>query len=213
MRELIEKGQRITMVPANFKFANKGVVTEVFPDGFKLALDYEPEGVLKNNYCEFYTNTSHGTLYFESYAKDIDGNTLRIASPARHKFLQRRKYTRIKFIYDLELSQGDNKYKITFIYDLELSQGDNKYKITTLDISAGGMKFKTSENIDIEGRYQVTLPLTETMSVTCTYLPIRIERGEDGMYTHSGRFEFVENRDRMTLIQYCTKRSIEINNK
>lgn len=196
MRELIEKGQRITMVPANFKFANKGVVTEVFPDGFKLALDYEPEGVLKNNYCEFYTNTSHGTLYFESYAKDIDGNTLRIASPARHKFLQRRKYTRIKFIYDLELSQGDNKYKIT-----------------TLDISAGGMKFKTSENIDIEGRYQVTLPLTETMSVTCTYLPIRIERGEDGMYTHSGRFEFVENRDRMTLIQYCTKRSIEINNK
>ncbi len=196
MRELIEKGQRITMVPANFKFANKGVVTEVFPDGFKLALDYEPEGVLKNNYCEFYTNTSHGTLYFESYAKDIDGNTLRIASPARHKFLQRRKYTRIKFIYDLEISQGENKYKIT-----------------TLDISAGGMKFKTSENIDIEGRYQVTLPLTETMSVTCTYLPIRIERGEDGMYTHSGRFEFVENRDRMTLIQYCTKRSIEINNK
>ncbi len=196
MRELIEKGQRITMVPANFKFANKGVVTEVFPDGFKLALDYEPEGVLKNNYCEFYTNTSHGTLYFESYAKDIDGNTLRIASPARHKFLQRRKYTRIKFIYDLEISQGENKYKIT-----------------TLDISAGGMKFKTSENIDIEGKYQVTLPLTETMSVTCTYLPIRIERGEDGMYTHSGRFEFVENRDRMTLIQYCTKRSIEINNK
>lgn len=196
MRELIEKGQRITMVPANFKFANKGVVTEVFPDGFKLALDYEPEGVLKNNYCEFYTNTSHGTLYFESYAKDIDGNTLRIASPARHKFLQRRKYTRIKFIYDLEISRGENKYKIT-----------------TLDISAGGMKFKTSENIDIEGRYQVTLPLTETMSVTCTYLPIRIERGEDGMYTHSGRFEFVENRDRMTLIQYCTKRSIEINNK
>lgn len=196
MRELIEKGQRITMVPANFKFANKGVVTEVFPDGFKLALDYEPEGVLKNNYCEFYTNTSHGTLYFESYAKDIDGKTLRIASPARHKFLQRRKYTRIKFIYDLELSQGENKYKIT-----------------TLDISAGGMKFKTSENIDIEGKYQVTLPLTESMSVTCTYLPIRIERGEDGIYTHSGRFEFVQNRDRMTLIQYCTKRSIEINNK
>ncbi len=196
MRELIEKGQRITMVPANFKFANKGVVTEVFPDGFKLALDYEPEGVLKNNYCEFYTNTSHGTLYFESYAKDIDGKTLRIASPARHKFLQRRKYTRIKFIYDLELSQGENKYKIT-----------------TLDISAGGMKFKTSENIDIEGKYQVTLPLTESMSVTCTYLPIRIERGEDGIYTHSGRFEFAQNRDRMTLIQYCTKRSIEINNK
>ena len=51
------------------------------------------------------------------------------------------------------------------------------------------------------------------MSVTCTYLPIRIEKGEDGAYTHSGRFLFNENKDRMTLIQYCTKRSIEINNK
>lgn len=196
MRELIEKDQRITMVPADFKFANKGTVTEVFSDGFTLQLDYDSDGILKNNYCEFYTNTKHGTLYFESYAKEINGNSLKIASPARHKFLQRRKYTRIKYMFDLDLKCGDKSYKIS-----------------TLDISAGGMKFKTSENIDIEGRYEITLPLTETMSVTCYYLPIRIERGEDGNFTHSGRFEFNENRDRMTLIQYCTKRSIEIKNK
>ena len=196
MRELIEKDQRITMVPADFKFANKGTVTEVFPDGFTLQLDYDSDGILKNNYCEFYTNTKHGTLYFESYAKEINGNSLKIASPARHKFLQRRKYTRIKYMFDLDLKCGDKSYKIS-----------------TLDISAGGMKFKTSENIDIEGRYEITLPLTETMSVTCYYLPIRIERDEDGKFTHSGRFEFNENRDRMTLIQYCTKRSIEIKNK
>ncbi len=196
MRELIEKDQRITMVPADFKCANKGVVTEVDPTGFTLELDYEPDGVLKNNYCEFYTDTKHGTLYFESYAKDINGKSLKIASPSRHKFLQRRKYTRIKFMFDLKMTDGDKVHNIS-----------------TLDISAGGMKFKTSENVDIEGRYKITLPLSEQLSVTCTYLPIRIERGDDGNYTHSGRFEFAENRDKMTLIQYCTKRSIEINNK
>ena len=197
MRELIEKGQRITMVPANFKCANKGTVTEVADNGFTLELDYDSDGILKNNYCEFYTNTAHGTLYFESYAKDIADKTLKIASPARHKFLQRRKFTRIKFMHELEVK----------------SESGSSYKITTLDGAAGGMKFKTSENMDIEGKYQVTLPLTEDMSVTCTYLPIRIEKGEDGAYTHSGRFLFNENKDRMTLIQYCTKRSIEINNK
>lgn len=196
MRELIEKDQRITMVPADFKCTNKGVVTEVDPTGFTLELDYEPDGVLKNNYCEFYTDTKHGTLYFESYAKDINGKSLKIASPSRHKFLQRRKYTRIKFMFDLKMTDGDKVHNIS-----------------TLDISAGGMKFKTSENVDIEGRYKITLPLSEQLSVTCTYLPIRIERGDDGNYTHSGRFEFAENRDKMTLIQYCTKRSIEINNK
>jgi len=196
MRELIEKNQRMIMVPADFKYANKGVVTEVTPDGFTLELDYASDGILKNNYCEFYTNTAHGTLYFESYAKEIDDNVLKIASPARHKFLQRRKYTRIKFIYDLQIEDNGKSYNIS-----------------TLDISAGGMKFRTSENIDIEGKYTVRLPLTETLNLECKYLPIRIERGEDGLYTHSGRFEFNQNRDRMTLIQYCTKRSIEINNK
>ncbi len=196
MRELIEKDQRMIMVPADFKYANKGVVTEVSPEGFTLELEYDSDGILKNNYCEFYTNTSHGTLYFESYAKEINGNTLKIASPARHKFLQRRKYTRIKFIHDLTISCGESSHKIS-----------------TLDISAGGMKFKTSENIDIEGRYDVLLPLTDALNLECVYSPIRIERGEDGLYTHSGRFEFKENHDRMTLIQYCTKRSIEINNK
>lgn len=197
MRELIEKEQRVTIIPADFKFANKGTVTDVNEDGFTLKLDYPADGVLKNTYCEFYTDSKHGTLYFESYAKQIsDNNTLEIANPAKHKFLQRRRFTRIKFIYDLTLSQAE-KY----------------HSITTLDISAGGMKFKTTENIDIEGLYDITLPLTDAMSIVCKYSPIRVERSDDGYYYHSGRFVFNNNHDRMTLIQYCTKRSIEINNK
>ena len=71
MRELIEKNQRITMVPFDFKNANKGLITEVTPEGFTLELDYEPDGILKSNYCEFYTTTKNGILYFDSYAKDI----------------------------------------------------------------------------------------------------------------------------------------------
>ena len=77
----------------------------------------------------------------------------------------------------------------------------------------GLLKFKTAENIDIAETYDIVLPLTETMSISCRYCPIRIERADDGYYYHSGRFEFNDNHDRMTLIQFCTKRSIEINNK
>ena len=197
MRELIEKNQRVTIVPTDFKFANKGVVTDVYPEGFDLKLDYPADGILKNTYCEFYTESKHGTLYFDSYAKQIgDDNVLKIANPAKHKFLQRRKFTRIKFVHDLVISKDGVSHSIK-----------------TLDISAGGMKFKTSDNVDIEGKYIVALPLTGTLSVECYYLPIRIERGDDGVYTHSGRFEFKDTKDRMTLIQYCTKRSIEIKNK
>lgn len=196
MRELVEKGQNVIMIPADFKFANKGVITDVTPEGFTLELQYEPDGILRSNYCEFYLETKHGTLYFDSYPKSIEGKTLLIASPAKHKFLQRRQYTRVKYIHELELSLNEEKHTIT-----------------TLDISAGGMKFKTVSNVNIEGEYTITLPLSEAQSVTCRYLPIRIEKGDDGNYTHSGRFAYNENRDKMTLIQYCTKRSIEIKNK
>ena len=56
------------MVPADFKFANKGVITDVNPQGFSLELEYKPDGILKSNYCEFYLDTKNGTLYFDSYA-------------------------------------------------------------------------------------------------------------------------------------------------
>ena len=196
MRELIAKDQRIIMVPHDFKFANKGTITEVQPDYFMLELDYDPDGILKSNYCEFYTQTSHGTLYFDSYAKEINGKTLKIASPAKHKFLQRRQYTRIKYILDLDL----------------FTDGETK-KITTLDISAGGMKFRTNDTINIDRDYRITLPLSEEQSVECSFSPIRIEKNNEGGYTISGRFDYNSNHDKMTLTQYCAKRSIEIKNK
>lgn len=196
MRELIEKDRRITVVPSDFKCSNKGTIVEIEPRYFTIELDYEPEGMLRHNYCEFYTQTNHGILYFDSYPEIIEGKKVKIANPAKHRFLQRRQYTRIKYVYDL---------------DLTFDGGINK--ITTLDISAGGMKFQTNENINIEREYSIVLPLSEKQSVECHFSPIRIEKKENGGYTISGRFEYNNNKNKMTIIQFCTKRSIEIQNK
>lgn len=196
MRELVVENQEILIVPQDFKFANTGKVTSVSAGDFTLELDHEPDGILKDTYCEFYTQTSHGKLYFDSYAKNIDGKTLVIASPAKHKFLQRRQYTRIKFINDLEIKSNDNSYKIS-----------------TLDISAGGMKLKTDENLNIEGKYETTLPLSDNTVINCIFEPIRIEKRNDGGYTVSGQFVYNSNVDKMIVVQYCAKRSVEIKNK
>ena len=196
MRELIEKDRKITVVPSDFKCANKGTIVEVEPKYFTVELEYEPTGMMKHNYCEFYTQTTHGTLYFDSYPEVIEGKRIKVANPAKHRFLQRRQYRRIKFVYDLDMT-----------FD------GGSHKITTLDISAGGMKLKTCENVDIEKIYTVTLPLSEKQSVKCNFSPIRIEKNENGGYTISGRFEYNDSKDKMTLTQYCAKRSIEIRNK
>ena len=196
MRELIEKDRKITVVPADFKCANKGVIVEVEPKYFTVELEYEPTGMMRHNYCEFYTQTIHGTLYFDSYPELIEGKKVKVANPAKHRFLQRRQYTRIKFVHELDLN---------FV--------EGSHKITTLDISAGGMKFKTNANVDIEKTYTITLPLSEKQSVECMFSPIRIEKAEQGGYILSGRFEYHNSKDKMILTQYCAKRSIEIRNK
>ena len=196
MRELVVENQEVLLIPQDYKFANRGKVTAVRAGDFTLELEYEPENIMVNTYCEFYTQTNHGTLYFDSYAENIDGKTIKVANPVKHRFLQRRQYTRIKFVNDL---------------DLTFDGGANK--ITTLDISAGGMKFKTSENINIEGNYSITLPLSEKQSIACSFSPIRIEKAENGEYIVSGRFGYDNNKDKMVLTQYCAKRSIEIRNK
>ncbi len=196
MRELIEKDREITVVPTDYKCANKGIITDVQPQFFTVKLKNEAKGFLKHNYCEFFTTTSHGTLSFNSYPESIEGNTIVVATPAKHKFLQRRQYRRIKFIEKIEIRSGSDTCKVM-----------------TLDISAGGMKCMTSDSVSIDKDYDLILPLSESQNIECRFSPVRIEKDSQGGYLVSGRFLYKENRDRMVLIQYCTKRSIEIKNK
>lgn len=192
MRELLKKEQFVTVVPQDFKNSNKGRVIDVDLEGFRMELKYKPEGLLKNHICDFYSLTENGYLYFESYIKDLVNNVVSVANPVKHRFLQRRKYTRIKFIEDMELS-----YK------------NKNHKIRTLDLSAGGMKIQTAENIDIEKEYGTTITLSDGVEVKCKYQLIRVEKGDNGLYTISGKFTNLSNIDKMTLIQYCMKKDME----
>ena len=95
MRELVKNEQIVTIVPQDFKKTNKGKVLEVSQDGFRMELKYKPEGLMVNHICDFYSLTDNGYLYFESYIQNLENNVITIANPVKHRFLQRRKFTRI----------------------------------------------------------------------------------------------------------------------
>ena len=192
MRELIKENQLVTIVPQDFKKTNKGKVLEVSMDGFRMKLKYKPEGLMINHICDFYSFTDNGYLYFESYIQKLENNVITIANPVKHRFLQRRKFTRIKFIEDLELKCEDKVYKIR-----------------TLDLSAGGMKINTAENLDMEKTYDVSIRLSDEQEIKCKYQLIRVEKGDSGLYTISGRFLCLSNIDKMTLVQFCMKKDME----
>ena len=196
MRELIKNDQIVTIVPQDFKNTNKGKVLNVSNDGFKMELKYKPEGLITNHICDFYSFAENGYLYFESYIQALENNIITIANPVKHRFLQRRKFTRIKFIENLEL-----------VYNEEV------HKIRTLDLSAGGMKITTQDNLDIEKEYNVAIKLSEEQEIKCKYQLIRVEKGDNGYYTISGRFINLSNIDKMTLVQFCMKKDMETVNK
>ena len=196
MRELIKQEQMVTIVPKDFKNSNTGKVLEVSQEGFSMELKYQPVGLIQNHICEFYSLTDNGYLYFESYIQGLEKNIIKIANPVKHRFLQRRKYTRVKFVENIEL-----------VFDKET------YKARTLDLSAGGMKIQTTENLDIEKAYRVVIRLSNEQEVKCKYELIRVERDDKGVYTISGRFTQLSNVDKMVLVQYCMQKEMESQNK
>lgn len=196
MRELLKNEQLVTIVPQDFKKTNRGTVIDVSMDGFKMALQYKPEGLIVNHICDFYSLTDNGYLYFESYIQSLENNVLTVANPVKHRFLQRRKFTRIKFMEDLVLTCDDISHNVR-----------------TLDISAGGMKITTSDNINIEKEYKVTINLSDEQEISCRYQLIRVEKNDSGKYVISGRFTHLNNIDKMTLVQFCMKKDMERINK
>lgn len=195
MNELLEKGQTISIVPKDFKYSNKGEIIQVLEKCFSIEVKQKPEGILPKKVMEFYSSTKNGTLYFSSTVVKAEGNVVVVTIPRKHRFLQRRAFTRVKFAEEMELNESSKTYQIT-----------------SIDLSAGGIKFKTKESLDIDKEYSLNLNLINNI-IKCTYLPIKIEKNEDGFYTLSGRFKNLNRADRMNIIQFCIRKNIENKNR
>lgn len=192
MNELLEKNQTMSIVPQNFKNSNKGKVVEIKDDSFLCEIFHDPEGIAPKKIMEFYSQTKNGMLYFTSHVTEIKENILTVAIPIKHRFLQRRAYTRIKFMQNLTLEASNEQHKVE-----------------SMDLSAGGMKLKVNAKLNIDAEYDLKLTLSDNNDIKCKYQLIKIEKNEDGSYTLSGRFNDLTNTDRMKLIQFCMRKNTE----
>ena len=113
MRELVKLDQEVLIVPKDFKLTNIGKVIDVGENGFKMQVNYPTKGININHICEFFSPTENGMLYFESYTAQMENNILTIANPIKHRFLQRRKFTRIPFVFlqvrELDCTENGNR--------------------------------------------------------------------------------------------------------
>jgi c-di-GMP-binding flagellar brake protein YcgR len=194
MNELLSVNQEFSVVPKDFKNSNKGRISMILDKSFSIEVINAPEGLEAKSVMEFYSQTKHGTLYFTSPVVKVEGNTVVVLKPRKHRFLQRRAFSRVKFIQELELACGNKTYKSE-----------------TVDLSAGGLKLRTHESVDLDSSFDIALKLPGGEIINTQYLPIKIEKSEEGIYTLAGRFNKLSEKDRMKIIQFCMRKNVEYN--
>lgn len=196
MAELLEKEQVLSVVPQDYANSNKGKVTQISEREFTLELLHSPEGIIPKHIMEFYSPTPNGMLYFTSSAAEINGNVITVVMPRKHRFLQRRTFTRVKFVQQVKLE----------------SDGKN-YQAESVDLSVGGMKLKTTEPLYINDEFDLGINLVGETFVKCNFQAIKIEKNSEDSYTVSGRFQNLSNTDKMKLTQFCIRKNIENMNR
>lgn len=203
MQEIIKKGHDYRIIPENFESATIFELMDVDKDDLKIELvkaqDSELKDYAEGTSVEIFGSGSDGLIFFETKVKQQEGRVLLVGIPENYKNIQRREYSRVKFMGDIDL------------------EGENDNIIRVEDISAGGMKIITKRPLDAEKNYKLNINLINNLSVGCFLHPIRIEeqRNPDGTlcYAISGRYKDISSIDRIALVQYSFKVLMEAENK
>ena len=192
MKNQLLGNKEFNIISRSIDNACKCNVISVSSDCFKVKLNkkvkFEPEESV-----ELFTMTQKGQLYFETIIKSVDNDTLSIWFPISYKYLQRREYSRV----------NHNK-------EIILKNGKNKITAQIEDLSAGGLKISTQEELHLLKDYKTTVEV-ENKLIKTIFQPIRTEFIQN-KYISSGRFKEISNYDRIALVQYCLKKQIENNN-
>ena len=193
MRNEILENKEFSILSRSIDNATKCHVVSVSEESFEVKLDIQGKYEVDES-VELFTMTSKGQLYFETIIKDIQGDILSLWFPINYRYLQRREYSRIHMDKEIVLTK-------------EGSNIDAKI----VDISAGGLKVTTNEQLELMAQYSLSLNIDNEIT-NCTFEPIRIEANANN-FVSSGRFNDITSHDRIALVQYCFRKQIENSNK
>lgn len=194
MLNQIFENKEFNIISRSIENASKCTVVEICEDCFKVKLNKRNAKYETDESVELFTMTQNGQLYFETIVKTVEDDVVSVWFPITYKYLQRREFSRITSDEEIILNK-DNK----------------KIPAKIVDISAGGLKLSTSEQLELQSEYTIELKI-ENKIIKSTFEPIRIEAVKN-IFISSGRFKNLANFDRISLVQYCFRKQIENNNR
>ncbi|MBQ3102385.1 PilZ domain-containing protein [bacterium] len=200
MEELIKSAKDFRIIPNVIECSAICTVSGIKGEKLSLELDLD-EGKIKDNYIngetvEVFGSTEEGLIYFKGKIIGAKGNTVELAIPTDFTKVQRREYSRIEFDGEVEIKEDGIKTR-------------------PVDISAGGIKFISTENLIIGKSYNTTIKLKNNLDINCETVPIRTYQTEAtrGNFIICSKFKNLKSIDRVAIVQYTFKQLMELENK
>lgn len=202
MKNLLKKHHQIYCVPEDIQGAFAADIQKISENCIEVGVsEKDIEYYKQGEQIESFAVVEDGMLYFKPVVTEIDtqNNRLKVSfDKEKYEILQRREYTRVDFEKEFTLTNNDRECVCKCI-----------------DICAGGMKFVTSELLNTAQDYKIEFTLESTIPISCYFKPIRVlpQKGTKQENIISGRFIALKNIDKIAIVQFCFKKSMESTNK
>jgi len=201
MRNIIKNGKDFRIIPEKFESSTICKIIDTKEDEIDFSLPIaslnELQDYKEGDEVEIFGSNNEGLIYFVTNITKKDDKNITVKMPETYKNIQRREYSRVDFHGNLTFPD----YK-----DIVLQ---------TDDISAGGLKFISSMPFEEHLEYNISIGLTNNLTINCTIQPIRIQQIDfEGKtaYSISGKFKTIESIDRIALVQYSFRSLTEAEN-
>ena len=195
MLEYIQESSIFYIVPDNIEHAGVFSFEKNTKDTMSLISEDELK-ISKGDFSEVFFNSNEGIIYFNTLIKEVINNTIIIDIPKDYEILQRRENKRLKINSPITIKK-DEKETTVILYD----------------ISAGGIKILTENQLLLDTSYEVYLNF-DNLNVSFNFLPKRISVGEKGKgFQISGQIISKSPKDKISLVQYCYKKIFEQSNR
>ena len=202
MKKLLKKNHQIYFVPEDIQGACSANISNLSASSIEAGVsEANLKYYKKGDEIESFAVVEDGMLYFKPVVGEVDkeNKLLKINfDKNKYELLQRREYTRVDFEKEFTLTNGDKECVCKCV-----------------DICAGGMKFVTTESLNTTQDYKIEFTLDSTIPISCYFKPIRVlpQKGTKQKNIVSGRFIALKNIDKIAIVQFCFKKSMESTNK
>lgn len=195
--DILKINQYVKIVPDNVSKISSGVIAEINSDCFSVKHDIDNKYSAGMKADILVTNGDY-LIKFTATLDKAKNNLLYFLIPKEYKIIQRREYPRISTSIPVTCREAGNS--------------DNNFSSVITNLSGGGMQIISPKMINQGILLEAGFKISNKRKIYATIEVLRSAKSgnEQEKFFLAGIFKKIPNIDRISIIQFCFKRRIEV---